>query len=139
MDYNHLLSSTVDLGFDLLEKNGSFSPFCKAVSQDGQSFVYAAASDSVLSPKQIYDGIKRDVSRDLETRGLIGIAFCFDSSVRFSDSQEDVPAVELEVHYQGLSPSIWYFTYKIDGGKASVLEYYRKDARDDLFGKKEAL
>jgi hypothetical protein len=133
MDQNQLLSSAVELGLDLLEKNGSFIPFCKAVNADGETFIYTAASDTSFSSKQAYESVLFNVKRDIDSRRLKGVAFCFDSRVRLSDSKEKVPAVEVEVHYKGLPAAIWYFLYKIEGSKATVLEYYTNDAKENLF------
>jgi hypothetical protein len=134
MDQNQLLSATVELGLDLLEKNGSFFPFCKAVSETGETFVYRAASDASFSAEQAYQSVRLNVQRDMESRRLKGVAFCFDSRVRLSDSTERVPAVEVEIHLHGQPAAVWYFLYKLDGGKASILEHYTNDAKENLFG-----
>jgi len=133
MDQNQLVSATVELGLDLLEKNGSFLPFCKAVNESGETLVYTAASDRDFSAEQAYKSVRSSVIRDLQARSLKGVAFCFPSRVRLSDSKEKVPAIEVEVHYRSLPAKVWYFLYKMDGNKASVLEYYTNDAKEDLF------
>jgi hypothetical protein len=74
-----------------------------------------------------------DENRDLEIRRLQGVAFCFNSRVRFADSPDKVPAVEVEVHYKGLPATIWHFLYQMDAGKAKVLEYYTNEAKENLF------
>jgi hypothetical protein len=134
MDQNQLLSSAVELGLDHLEKTGSFIPFCQAVNESGETFVYTAASDATFSADQAYQSVLLNVKKDLESRGLQGVAFCFDSRVRLSDSTEKVPAVRVEIHYQGLPAAIWHFLYKLDSGQATVLEYYTNDAKENLFG-----
>jgi hypothetical protein len=46
MDPNQLLSSAVEMGLDLLEKQGSFLPYCMAVNAAGETFIYSPASGS---------------------------------------------------------------------------------------------
>lgn len=133
MDQNQLLSATVELGLDLLEKNGTFTPFCKAATNAGESMVYTAASDTGFSPDEAYESVLFNVKNDLEKRNLVGAAFCFHSKVRIGTSEEKKPAIEVEMHYQGAPAAIWYFLYRMDGKKASVMEYYKNDAVDDLF------
>jgi hypothetical protein len=133
MDHNQLLSSAVELGLTLLEKNGSFIPFCKAVNEADEPFIYTAASDISFSSEQAYESVLFNVKRDIANRGLKGVAFCFDSRVRLSDSTEKVPAVEVAVHYKRLPATIWYFLYKMEIGKAAVIEYYTKAASESLF------
>jgi hypothetical protein len=41
-----LLSSAVEMGLDLLEKQGSFLPYCMAVNDAGETFIYSPASGS---------------------------------------------------------------------------------------------
>jgi hypothetical protein len=132
MDPNQLVSSTVELGLDLLEKNGTFLPFCKAVNEMGETFLYTAASDTDFSNDQAYQSVLSHVKRDLVPRGLRGAAFCFHSRVTLSDSPEKVPVVEVEVHYRGLQGMIWYFCYKTEGSKASVTEYFTNPAHEYL-------
>jgi hypothetical protein len=136
MDQNQLLSSAVELGLSLLEKNGLLLPFCKAVNETGETFVYtSASSDGSFSEEKAYQSIRLNVKRDIESRRLKGVAFCSDIRVRLPDSTEEVPAVKAEVHYQGLNPRIWYFLYKMDGSQAKVLKYYTNDANENLFAK----
>jgi len=133
MDQNQLLSSAVELGLSLLEKNGSFSPFCKAVNAAGETFVYTAASETDFSAQEAFESVLLRVRRDIEGRGLRGAAFCFDSRVRLSGSTEKVPALEVELHCQGIPAAVWYFLYRMDGTKATVLQYYNNHAKNNLF------
>jgi hypothetical protein len=133
MDPNQLLSATVELGLDLLAKNGFYLPFCKAVNEADDSFVYTAESEHGLSSEKAYESVLVNVKRDLAKRGLKGVAFCFDSRVRLSDSHEKVPAVEIELHYKGRPTTIWHFLYKFEAGKATVNEYHNSEANKSLF------
>jgi hypothetical protein len=133
MNQDQLLSSAVELGLHLLEKNGSFTPFCKAVNEAGETFVYTAASDAPCSTEQAYNSVLFNVRSDIASRSLKGAAFCFDSQVRLSDRDEKVPAIEVEIHYRGLPAAIYYFLYKIEANKATVLEYYTNAANENLF------
>jgi hypothetical protein len=133
VDQNKLLSSAVELGLELLETSGSFVPFCKAVDGAGETFIYTPASDKEFTNEQGYESVLLNVKRDLEPRQLKGVAFCFHSRVRLSDSEEKVPAIEVEVHYKGQPATVWYFLYKMDGSTATVLEYYKNDANSNLF------
>jgi hypothetical protein len=135
MDASELLSSAVEMALNLLEKNGSFLPFCKAVNAAGKSFIYTpeSAPGRRLTEVQASEGVRTRVLCDLRPRELEGIAFCHHSRIRFADSNEKVPAVEVEVHYRGQRAAIWYFPYEIDGMTARVLEYYANDAKEDLF------
>jgi hypothetical protein len=133
MDQNQLLSAAVELALDLLEKNGTFLPFCKAVNDTGETFVYTPASDTPFTAGQAFQSVLSNVKRDLDSRRLQGAAFCFHSRVRLSGATEKVPAVEVEIHFRGLPSAVWYFLYKMDGKKATVLEYYQNDAAHNLF------
>jgi len=135
MDQNQLLSATAELALDLLEKNGSFIPFCKAVNDSGETFNYvgATASNTSMTADAAYKGILSNVTKDIPSRNLKGIAFCFDSRVKMSDSEERTAAIEVEMHYRGLPAKIWYFPYSLLDGKATVLEYYSNDAQHNLF------
>jgi hypothetical protein len=135
MDHNQLLSSTVELGLDLLEKNGSFLPYCKAVSATGESFIYTPASSSGkgFTEAQGSESVRNNVLRDLRPRGLVGIAFCRHTRIRFSDSDEKVPALEVELHYRGQQATVCHFPYQMEGKTANVLEYYSREAKEDLF------
>jgi hypothetical protein len=135
MDANQLLSSAVEMGLDLLEKNGSFLPYCKAVDAAGEPFIYspASATGKAFTEAQASESVRSDVLRDLRPRGLVGVAFCHHTRIRFSDSPEKVPAVEVELHYRGRPAAVWYFPYQMEGKTARVLEYYTNEAREDLF------
>ena len=133
MDQNQLLSSAVELALDLLEKNGSFLPFCKAVNDAGETFIYSPASDSDFSSQQAYDSVLLNVKRDLSSRGLKGVAFCFDSRVRLSDSPDKVPAIEVEVHYRGEPSGISYFLYEMEGTTANISNYFTNPLDGSLF------
>jgi hypothetical protein len=128
MDHNQLLSSTAELGLDLLEKNGSFIPFCKAVNEAGEVFIYTEASGTSFSAEEAYQSVLLNVRRDLESRGLKGVALCSESRMRLSDSTENVPTLAVEVHYKGLPARRWHFLYEMDGKQATVVEYYTNDA-----------
>jgi hypothetical protein len=131
MDQNQLLSSAVEIGLDLLEKNGGFTPFCKAVNEAGETFIYTTESDTGDSPERAYESVLFNVKRDVASRGLRGAAFCIDVTVRLSDSEDRVPAVKVETHYIGSPAAIWYFLYKIEASKA--IEYHTYAATENLF------
>jgi hypothetical protein len=133
MERNQLISSAVELGLDLIDKNGTFVPFCKAVSESGETFVYTAASDTGFTAEQAYESVSLNVKRDLVIRRLKGVAYCFHSRVRLVGSTEKVPAVELEIHYQGFPAEIWYFLYKTEKGRATILQSYTNPAKENLF------
>jgi hypothetical protein len=139
MDANQLLSSAVEMGLDLLEKHGSFLPYCKAVNAAGEPFIYspASASDKGFTEAQASESVRSNVLRDIRPRGLVGVAFCHHTRIRFADSAEKVPAVEVELHYRGQPAAVWYFPYKIEGRTAKVLEYYTNPAGEDLFAEAE--
>jgi hypothetical protein len=140
MDANQLLSSAVELGLDLLEKNGSFLPFCKAINAAGESFIYspASASGKSFTEAEASESVRTNVLRDLRARGLVGIAFCYHSRIRFADSDEKVPAIEVELHYRSQPAALWYFPYRMEGETAKVLEYYSNDAKEDLFAEADS-
>lgn len=133
MDQNQLLSSTVELGLDLLEQNGIIVPFCKAVDEESHAIYYSPDSEFQYTARQAYDSVLFNVKRDLAVRRLKGLAFCFDTSVRLSGMNEMVDAIEVEVHYKGLPATIWYFPYTITDGRATVQEYYTNPAAEDFF------
>lgn len=139
MDYNRLLSSAVEIGLDLLEKHGSFLPYCKAVNAAGEPFIYspASASGKGFTEVQASESVRTNVLRDLRPRGLVGVAFCHHTWIRFADSDDKVPAVEVELHYRGQPAAVWYFPYKMEGTTAKVLEYYTAEAKEDLFAEAE--
>jgi hypothetical protein len=103
MDQNQLLSSAVEMSLDLLERNRSFLPFCKAVDSVGETFIYTPASPSgePFTEAQAFESVRSNVSRDIEPRGLVGVALCRHTRIRFADSPEKVAAVEVELHYPG--------------------------------------
>jgi hypothetical protein len=135
MDHDQLLSATVEMGLDLLEKQGSFLPFCKAVNAAGESFIYspASASGNDFTEVQASESVRSNVVRDLRPRELVGAAFCRHTRIRFADSDEKVPAVEVELHYSGQPATVWHFPYKMEGKTANVLQYYTNEAGEDLF------
>jgi hypothetical protein len=139
MDHNQLLSSAVEMGLDLLEKHGSFLPYCKAVNAAGEPFIYspASASGKRFTEAQASESVRSNVLRDLRPRRLVGVAFCHHTRIRFADSDEKVPAVEVELHYRGQPAAVWYFPYKLEGKTAKVLEYYTNEAKEDLFAEAE--
>lgn len=139
MDQNQLLSSAVELCLDLLEKRGTFLPFCKAVNAAGETFIYTPASGSgeSFTETQAAESVRSNVMRDLRPRDLIGLAFCRHTRIRFADSAEKVPAVEVEMHYRGQPPAVWHFPYKLEGKTATVLEYYTNETKEDLFSDAE--
>ena len=133
MDHSQLLSSTVEIGLDLLEKDGSFIPFCRAVNAAGETFLYTTKTKTSCSSEQAFNSVLILVKKEIPIRGLIGLAFCFDSRVRLSDSEKKVPAIEVELHYKWMQSANWYFLYNLEGGNATVLEYYTKAGNEDLF------
>jgi hypothetical protein len=135
MDQNQLLSSAVEMSLDLLEKHGSFLPYCKAVDAAGETFIYTPASHSgkAFTEAQASESVRSNVLRDLRPRGLVGVAFCRHARIRFADSAEKVPAVEVKLHYRGEPPAVWHFPYKMEGKTATVLEYYTNESEEDLF------
>jgi hypothetical protein len=135
MDQNQFLSAVVELGLDLLEKRGTFLPFCQAVNAAAETFMYTPASISGegFTEAQASQSVRANVRRDLGPRGLVGLAFCRHTRVRFADSADKVPAVEVELHYRGQPPAVWHFPYKMEGKTATVLEYYTTEAVEDLF------
>jgi hypothetical protein len=140
MDHNQLLSSAVETGLDLLEKHGSFLPYCKAVDAAGQTFVYIAASEEAegfVSESQASESVRFNVLRDLQPRGLVGAAFCHHARIRFAHSDEMVPAVKVELHYRGRPAVVCHFPYKPEGRSATVLEYFTQPAEASLFAVSE--
>jgi hypothetical protein len=135
MDQNQLLSSAVELSLDLLEKRGTFLPFCKTVNAAGETFIYTPASDSGegFTEAQASESVRSNVRRDLRVRGLVGLAFCRHTRIRFADSAEKVPAVEVEIHDHGQPSAVWHFPYKMEGKTATVLEYYITATQENLF------
>lgn len=135
MDSNQLLSSAVENGLDLLEKNSSFLPYCRAVDSTGGVFIYSPASspDDGCTELQALESVRSGVLRDLSPRGLVGAAFCRHARIRVADSVEKMAAVEVELHYRGQPAAIWYFTYRMEGDVAKVLEYFCNDAGESLF------
>ena len=133
MGQEQLLSSTVELGLDLLEKHGSFLPFCRAINSAGERFVYGSESDQPFTEAQASESVRSAILLDLRSRDLVGVAFCHHARVRFSDSDQMVPAIEVELHYRGQPAAAWHFPYKMEGKTAEVLEYYTNRADQDLF------
>jgi hypothetical protein len=134
MDQNELLSSAVELGLDLLEKRGSFLPFCKAVNAAGETFIYtpASASDQGLTEAHASESVRSSVRRELRLRGLVGLAFCRHTQIRFADSN-NAPSIEVQMHYRGQRSAVWHFPYKMEGNTATVLEYYTNEVEEDFF------
>ena len=139
MDANQLLSSAVEMGLDLLERHGSFLPFCKAVDPAGQTFIYTPGSEEGegFTASQASESVRSTVLRDLRPRALVGAAFGHHTRIRFADSPEMVPAVQVELHYRGQPAAVWFFPYKLDGGSATVLESHRQQAQVSLFAADE--
>jgi hypothetical protein len=139
MDHNQLLSSAVEMGLGLLERHGSFLPYCKAVNAAGETFDYSPASGTgrSLTDAQASESVRSEVVRDLRPRAFVGAAFCRHTRIRFAESDHMVPAVEVELHYLGQAAAVWYFPYTLDGPSAAVLEYYAQAADADLFGEGE--
>ena len=154
MDQNELISSAVELALSLLEKNGWFLPFCKAIDEPGQSIIYTpgdmpetmvyAPGDPLppvdddnpsapCSDAEAYEGVLHNVKKDVACRGLKGAAFCFHILVQQPPSEENFPAIKVELHYKGLPAVIYYFPYKVEGNAAEVLEYHTKPAEANLF------
>jgi hypothetical protein len=153
MGPDELVSSAAELALSLLEKNGSFLPNCKAVNEAGETIIYTPGdmpetiiyaprdplpsiddeeSGTPISDEEAYESVLRNVKKDLASRRLKGVAFCFHISVQLSPSEEKIPALKLEVHYKGLPAVIYYFIYKMEGSTAKVLEYYTNPARENL-------
>jgi hypothetical protein len=139
MDANQLLSSAVETGLDLLEKHGSFLPYCKAVDAAGEMFFYSPASTSGkgFTEAQASESVRSNALRDIQARELVGLAFCHHSRIRYADSAEKVPAVEVELHHRDQPAAVWYFPYKLEGGTATVLEYFSNPAAVDVFADAE--
>jgi hypothetical protein len=154
MDQDQLVSSTAELGLDLLEKGGSFLPFCKTVNEAGETIIYTPGDtpetivyapgdplppvetegpDFFVPDEEAYESVLRNVKRDMASRRLKGIAFCFHIPVQRPPSEEKIPALKVEVHYKGLPSVIYYFPYKMEGSTAKVLEYYTTPAEENLF------
>ena len=135
MNQQQLLSSALGLAQKLLEKNGSFIPFCaglhKADAADAER-IYTADSDDPFTYEQAYDSVLFHVKSDIASGALTAAAFCFHSRMRFSGSEDKVPAIEIEIHYKGLPAVIYYFPYTIEGSKATLGKYYTKPARESL-------
>jgi hypothetical protein len=128
-----LLSTTVELALDLLEKNGDFIPFCKAVSEAGEKFIYQAGAGGPCTHEEGYQSIVFHAKKDLTSRDLKGVAFCQHYWVRFAANEDKVPAIKIELHYKGQPAKHWYFLYKLEGKQAEVLEYFPNPADEDLF------
>ena len=139
MDANQLLSSAVETGLDLLEKHGAFLPYCKAVDAAAEPFFFspASASGKSFTEAQASESVRSNALRDIHPRGLVGLAFCHHTRIRFADSTEKVPAVEVELHYRGQPAAVWYFPYKLACGTATVLEYFTNPAAVDVFADAE--
>lgn len=139
MDQNQLLSSAVEMGLDLLEKQGSFIPYCKAVNAVGETFIYSPASrvGKGFTEAQASESVRSNLLREVRPRGLVGVAFCHHTRIRFADSAEKVPAIEIELHYRGQPAAMWYFPYKMDGKTATVLEYFSNAIQRDVFSEAE--
>jgi hypothetical protein len=139
MDPNQLLSSAVELGLELLESRGSFLPYCKAVGTAGEPIVYspATADGEDFTEEQAFASIWTSVFADLGPRGLVGAAFCRQTHIRFEDSEDRIPAIEVELHYRGQPPAVWHFVYQMDGNTANVQEYYTSEAGSDLFSESQ--
>ena len=139
MDHSQLLSSAVEMGLDLLEKHGSFLPFCRAVNAAGELIIYSPESRSGqdFTEAQATESVRSNVLRYLRSRGLVGVAFCRHTRIRFADSVEKVPAIEVELHYRGQRAAVWHFPYRMEGNTATVLEYYNTKAGEDLFAETE--
>jgi hypothetical protein len=135
MDQSQLLSSAVELGLSLLEKNRTFLPFCKAVSIDGDTFVYTPNSESTLTCEEAADSVLKSVMSDIDSRRLEGIALCSDRLVKRSDLKNCVPAIKVELHFRGTQAVTWYFFYDWDGKKVNVLNYCNETepAAENLF------
>jgi hypothetical protein len=139
MDHNQLLSSAVETGLDLLEKHGSFLPYCKAVGAAGQTFVYIAGleeDEGSIGESQASESVRFNVLRDLQPRASIGAAFCHHTRIRFADSDERVPAVKVELHYRGRPAVVWHFPYKLEG-RSATLGSYNQPAEASLFAPSE--
>ena len=132
-NHHHLLTSALELALNVLEKNGTFLPFCKGETESGQQFVYTPSSDSNFSCKQAYESIRSHVLADVTAGNLSAVAFCFDTQVRLSDSNTAIPAIEIRLHQKGQRAAVWYFVYRMEGSEARVMEYYTSGADEDLF------
>ena len=135
MDRNQLLSSAVEMGLDLIERDGTFITFCRAVNAAGETFVYTPASNSgkPFTAAQAAESVLASVRRDLDARNLVGAAFCYHTRIRFADSPEKVTAIEVELHSRGEPSAVWYFPYRLDGGTAKVLESHTTASKVNLF------
>jgi hypothetical protein len=98
MNPNELLSSAVELALELMEKNGSFLPYCKAVNASGDTFVYAPGelSGEDITGARAAESVRFNVVRDLRSRGLVDIAVCDHTVIRF-DSGEKTAAVRVAI------------------------------------------
>jgi hypothetical protein len=137
MDKDHMLSSTVELALDLLEKRGSFSPFCRAIDARDQVFIYTSDYSGCASEDenhQIEKVVRDNVAKDIQPRCLQGAAFCFLGWVRFADSPEKTSVIRVELHWVNELPSLWHLPFSIESGKATVLSSHTENWHTSIFG-----
>lgn len=131
-----LAGSAAGLALDLIDKNGTFLPICKAVDDAGTTFVYTPASElgQTADTRRGFESVRASVERDRDGRRLAAAAFAFHSRVRVAGAAEKVPAVEVELHARGRPVVVYYFLYRSAGGRAEVVESHTAPGGGSLFG-----
>ena len=128
-----LVTGSIELSLDLLEKNGMLVPFCKART-DSPEALY-------LSPDSVVGYTRADamasLRRELESRRSQIYEFVLCSEVYGRRDEETEDTHFLKVEYQSaikgdMIEGIYYFPILSDAGRLSVKTYDRFDLKEKI-------
>ena len=129
MDAASLMSSAAEFALGQLEQRGVLIPFCHAVTADGSSVIYSPeTNDPEDTAFRKAEAHQRDVVlREVSQRQIVGLAFCKEITLTMSEPDEVLSAVRIELHQIDTKSLIYFFPYRMNEGKATLLPYYTRD------------
>lgn len=127
-----LLSETAELALDLIEKNGSILPFCKARTQSGEIVVISPEDQTSESIESANESVRDELKKRIRAGEIAEFAVCAEVEVKFSHEAAHQRALKIEFQNGTGESAVYYFPLLVEDGSASVGSYSTSNLPEKL-------
>jgi hypothetical protein len=124
------LNSSAELALELVEKKGTFLPFCRAKKRSGETVVITPDAGGSASVEAGLASVQAELRR-----GLVDIsefAVCSDVHVKFAHLPDEQRVLKIEFQDGSEESAVYYFPLSVAEGRATVGRYLQADLPERL-------
>ena len=117
-----LLSESIDLAKNLIQKHGSHMPFAMAISSTGERIDIAADDSLMLGTDELFDAVTKHLMDKVAMKQYRAVAVARNVEYLSAKDGKKRDSIEVTLDHQDDDAITCYVNYEIQGGEIVIVE-----------------